>query len=298
MKRVLITGANGLLGQRLVQIFSSFELFACDLTSDFFLPIDIPYGRLNISNKDQVVGLVESFKPGWIVNCAGYTDVDRCEEQKELAWSVNVDGAENLAWTCKKFKINLVHFSTDYVFDGENGPYDEEGKTNPISFYGKTKLESEKVVRGYNINHTIIRTNVLYDFGHKVKTNFFIWVLEKLKKGEEIEVVTDQYNNPTLAFNLAGIVKEAIEENIFGLYHIGGKDYLSRHEFAQKIARVFGLDKEKIKAVKTAELKQAAPRPSRGGLRIDRAKGVFKTEIWGVEKSLEFLKKNRSSQNL
>lgn len=292
MKKVLITGANGLLGQRLVQVLSSFKILACDLASNFFLSIDVPYNRLDISDKDEAINLIEFFKPDWIINCAGYTDVDGCETNRELAWSANVDGVENLALACKEFKANLVHFSTDYVFDGKNGPYNEQDKTNPVSFYGKTKLESEKVIQKYNINHIIIRTNVLYDFGLNVKANFFLWVLEKLKAGKEIKVVSDQFNNPILAFNLAQMVKEVIEKELFGLYHIGGADFLSRFEFAQRIAFHFGLDKSKIQPIETSALKQTASRPLKSGLKINKAKKVFKTEIWGIDKSLKFLKEN------
>jgi len=293
MKKVLVTGANGLLGQRIVEILSpAYKILACDLGSEFFLSNKASYHSLDIREKDKLMTSAKSFRPSWIINCAAYTDVDGCEENQALAWSVNVDGVKNLTEICQESKINLVHFSTDYVFDGKDGPYAEEDKTSPINFYGKTKLESEKVIKHSGINCTLIRTNVLYGCGEKVKANFFLWVWEKLKDGEKLKVVDDQYNNPTLAFNLAGIVKEAIDAKIFGLYHIGGADWLSRFEFAQKIALSFGFNKEKIEPIKTSILEQIAPRPLRGGLRIDRARKAFKAEIWGIDKSLEFLKKS------
>lgn len=292
MKKVLITGANGLLGQKIVEIFSpAYKTLACDLGPEFFLSSRASYHSLDIREKGKLVALVESFKSNWIINCASYTDVDGCERNQSLAWSVNVDGVRNLSEVCREFKINLVHFSTDYVFDGKNGPYSEEDKTNPINFYGKTKLENEKVIKNSDINFTIIRTNVLYGCGEKVKSNFFLWVLENLRKNEKIKVVDDQYNNPTLAFNLAQIVKEGVDKEIFGLYHIGGRDWLSRFEFAQKIALSFGFDKERIEPVHTSDLKQVASRPLKGGLKIDKAKEIFKTDIWGIDRSLEFLKR-------
>ncbi|HEX9917404.1 MAG TPA: dTDP-4-dehydrorhamnose reductase [candidate division Zixibacteria bacterium] len=293
MKRVLVTGANGLLGQKIVEILSpAYKITSCDLGPEFFLSSKASYHPLDIREKDKVVALVGSFKPSWIVNCASYTDVNGCETNQSLAWSVNVDGVKNIVEVCEKLKIDLIHFSTDYVFDGKNGPYSEEDKTDPINFYGKTKLESEKIIEESHINFTIIRTNVLYGCGEKVKSNFFLWVLENLKKNGKIKVVNDQYNNPTLAFNLAEIVKEAVDRNLFGLYHIGGADWLSRFEFAQKVALSFGFDRDKIKPIQTSDLKQTAPRPLKGGLKIDKAKKVFKTEIWGIEKSLGFLKGN------
>lgn len=293
MKSILITGANGLLGQKLAEVLlPTFGILVCDLGREFFPSTQVPYRPLDIRNKEQLSSLVKSFKPNWIINCAAYTDVDGCEEDQALAWSVNVEGVRNLAEVCEKLKVNLVCFSTDYVFDGKDGPYKEDDKTNPASFYGKTKLESEKVLKEHKIDYLLIRTNVLYGCGEKVKKNYFLWVLEKLRKGEEIEVVTDQHNNPTLAFNLAQIIKEAIEKNIFGLYHIGGADWLSRFEFAQRIASAFGLDKGKIKPTLTSALKQIAPRPPKGGLKIDKAKKAFHTDIWGIDRSLEFLKGN------
>jgi dTDP-4-dehydrorhamnose reductase len=293
MKKVLITGANGLLGQKIVEVLSpACKILACDLGPEFFLSLKASYNPLDIREKDKVAVLVKYFKPSWIVNCASYTDVDGCEKNQSLAWSVNVDGVKNIVEVCQEFKINLFHFSTDYVFDGKDGPYSEEDKTNPVNFYGKTKLESERIIEHSHINFTIIRTNVLYGRGEKVKSNFFLWVLENLKKNEKIKVVDDQYNNPTLAFNLAQIVKEAVDRNLFGLYHIGGRDWLSRFEFAQKVALGFGFDKEKIEPIQTSDLKQTAPRPLKGGLKIDKARKVFKTEIVGINKSLGFLKGN------
>ncbi|MCJ7508717.1 MAG: dTDP-4-dehydrorhamnose reductase [candidate division Zixibacteria bacterium] len=293
MKKVLITGANGLLGQKIVGILSpAYKILACDLGPEFFLSSKTSYNPLDIREKDKLMVLVKSFKSNWIINCASYTNVDGCEKNQTLAWSVNVDGVKNIVEVCQKLKINLIHFSTDYVFDGKNGPYGEEDKTAPIDFYGKTKLESERIIEHSHINFTIIRTNVLYGCGEKVKSNFFLWVLENLRKNKKIKVVEDQYNNPTLAFNLAQIVKEIVDKDIFGLYHIGGRDWLSRFEFAQKIALSFGFDRDKIEPIQTSNLKQIAPRPLKGGLKIDKAKKVFKTEIWGIEKSLGFLKGN------
>jgi len=290
--RVLITGSNGLLGQKLVKIFSpDHQTTGIDLQIESSIQEEnFTYQTLSILQVEKLKELFSSFKPEVVINTAAYTDVDGCEENKELAWSANVDGVKILVDLCKKIKVKLVHLSTDYIFDGKKGPYSEEDKPNPVGYYGLTKLESEKSIQQANIDCLIVRTNVLYGKGENLRPNFVLWLIQKLSNKEKVGIVTDQYNNPTLVDNLASAIKEAIEKNISGILNIAGSEYLSRYDFAMKVAKKFGFDQNLISPAKTSELKQKAPRPREGGLKIDKAKKLLKTELLDIEKGLEYMK--------
>jgi dTDP-4-dehydrorhamnose reductase len=248
LKTVLITGANGLLGQKLCRHFSSsHKVIATDLHSEIF----VSFPNLSYENLDLTV--------------------------------------------CQERNIKLIHLSTDYVFDGEKGPYSEDDPPNPVNFYGKTKLESENLIKQSGIDFLIVRTNVLYGFGKKVTNNFLLWLLEKLSAGEKIKIVTDQFNNPTLADNLSECILEMVGRNLSGVFHIAGADYLSRYDFAVRVAERFGFDKTNISPAKTETLKQEARRPLRCGLRTEKARNVLQTELLGVEKGLERAEQSRQA---
>jgi dTDP-4-dehydrorhamnose reductase len=290
--KVLITGSNGLLGQKLVKAFSSeHQTTGIDLQIDSFIPEEnFTYQNLNIIQAEKLAGFFYSLNPDVVINTAAYTDVDGCEDNKELAWEANVDGVKNLADLCRIMKAKLVQLSTDYIFDGKNGPYSEEDTPNPVGYYGLTKLESEKEIFKRKMDFLIVRTNVLYGKGENLRPNFVLWLIQKLSDNEKIRIVTDQYNNPTLADNLAGAIKEAIEKNISGILNIAGGEYLSRYDLAAKVAKKFNFDKNLISPALTSELKQKAPRPSKGGLKIDKAKKLLTTELLDIEKGLDYMK--------
>lgn len=291
--RVLITGANGLLGQKLVKTFSlHHRIVGIDLQAEPFITApDLTYQAISLLEPQKLEELFSSFKPKAVINAGAYTDVDGCEDNKKLAWSVNVDGVKTLTDLCQKNNCKLVHLSTDYIFDGKNGPYSENDTPNPVGHYGLTKLESEKVILEGKIDFLIVRTNVLYGKSEGRTHNFVLWLIQKLKNKEEVKIVIDQYSNPTLADNLAQAIKEAAEKNISGVLNIaGGEKVLSRYQFALQIAEKFKLDQSLIKRVLTSELNLPAPRPFKGGLKIDKAKKLLKTELLDIEKGLEYIK--------
>lgn len=293
MDKVLITGANGLLGQKLCRDFSvSHEVIACDLQLHSFAPLSgVTYRFLDVTNQPETRLNVHNSNPQVIINAAAYTDVDGCEIHKREAWMINVGAIENLARICHDKKIKLIQLSTDYVFDGENGPYSEEDNPQPVSFYGETKLESEKLITQSGIDFLIVRTNVLYGTGNHVKQNFLLWLLEKLFSGEKIKIVTDQFNNPTLADNLSLCMLEMVEKKLSGIYHIGGSEYLSRYDFAVKAADKFNFDPSLISPTQTEFLEQNATRPHWGGLKTDKVRKVLQTKLLNVEEGLEQVKK-------
>jgi dTDP-4-dehydrorhamnose reductase len=273
MKKVLLTGANGLLGQALVNLFRDdyMILLSGQEEENFNTNSDLDYWRIDITHMENCKELIKFFSPDIIINAASFTNVDDCESNKELCWQVNVKGVENLAHLSRRYYIHLIHYSTDYVFDGKNGPYSESQRPSPIGYYGKSKLASENVLRQIGSPSTIIRTCVLFGTGYNVKKNFFLWVFDNLKMGEHIRVVTDQFNNPTLVEDLAIGTKQVIERSALGLYHMGGLDYVSRYEFARLLANTFDFSEELIAPIKTNELGQKANRPLKGGLKIDLA---------------------------
>jgi len=295
VRTVLITGSNGLLGQKLVCDFNPhFRVIACDLQPESYLSFpNLSYETLDITDRRRLAFQISFYHPDVIINAAAYTDVDGCEINRDKAWAVNVGGVKNLVSICEKQKIKLIHLSTDYIFDGEQGPYSEDDPPEPVSFYGETKLESEKIIKESGIDFLIIRTNVLYGLGKNVKLNFLLWLLDKLSHSEKIKIVTDQFNNPTLADNLSFCILEMVKKNISGIYHIGGSEYLSRHDFAIKVANKFNFDKNNILPAKTEVLKQKAKRPFKGGLKIDKAQSILETKLMNVNQALDYLIRNR-----
>jgi len=294
VKTVLITGANGLLGQKLVKDFHpQYKVIACDLQPQSYLTLpDLSYESLNITDRRKLGFQISLYNPEVVVNAAAYTDVDGCEIHKDEAWAVNVGGVKNLVNLCKKQRIKLIHLSTDYVFNGEEGPYSEDDLPDPVNFYGETKLESEKVIKDSGIDFLIIRTNVLYGFGSELKPDFFLSLLDKLSKNKIIKIVTDQFNNPTFVDDLSLCIFEMVKKDVSGVYHIGGSEYLSRYDFAIKVARSFDFDKNNILPTKTELLQQQAKRPYKGGLRTDKARKVLNTRLLSVDEGLDCIKQS------
>lgn len=294
MKRFIITGAAGLLGQHLIRCLESdknndpgFSILSIDKAADpFERSANIRYMQADLKEFDSIKPALENFKPDLIVNCASYNDVDGAEENRELAEDLNVHLVENLL---KLSSDKIIHFSSDYVFDGQHGPYSEEDTPLPINYYGQTKYRSERILRESGKNHLIIRSNVLYGTGIDIRPNFVTWLVMSLRRNEKVRIVTDQFGNPTYAGNLAEAAIEAIRKDLTGILHIAGKDYLSRHEAALKAAAFFNLNSEMITPITTEKLSQPARRPLRGGLKTDKAKKLLKTRLLGLDEGLSLM---------
>ena len=235
---------------------SEYELLACDLAADHDGGL-----TLDITDHKRVMETVGSFKPSIIINAAAYTNVDKAEVEKEVAYKVNASAVGHLADAANTFDAKLIHISTDYIFDGEEGNYSEESLPSPINYYGKTKLAGENLIKSKLQDYAILRTQVLYGFATNVKKNFALWVIEKLSEGENIRIVDDQVGNPTLADELAFATLKVCQRNATGIYHVSGYETISRYEFARKIAKVFDLNLNLVKSVKSDEFEQPARRP-------------------------------------
>lgn len=289
-RRVLVTGSNGLLGQKVTDLLSQSQAYAVHLTSSQEDPVvrseQIPYTQLDVTDRKAVQRLVEEFQPEVIVNTAALTNVDLCETSREAAWKVNVIGVENLVHAGKLAGARIIQLSTDYVFDGKSGPYAEEDRPNPLSYYGRTKLAAENLLKTSTVDHAIVRTMVLYGQARKVKPNFGTWLVKELSEGRAVRVVSDQSGNPTLVDDLAFAIVKILELRKSGVYHVAGPDIMSRLEFARRLAGAFAFDPKLITAVKTADLRQAAPRPIRSGFVILKAQVDLNLRMSGVDQGL------------
>jgi len=294
MKRILITGSNGLLGQKLAELFSRSINYNLLLTSkeehSVFDEEVIRYRQLDTTHKRDVQSVVEEFEPEFILNTAAVTNVDLCETERELAWKVNVASVENLIYAAKLTGSKIIQISTDYVFDGKNGPYSELDRPNPIGYYGRTKLASENVLRTSGVPSTIIRTMVLYGAGFGVKANFALWLAQNLGEGKPVRVVDDQIGNPTLADDLAYAILKIVELDRSGLYHVSGPDLISRYDVALVLASVFNFNKKLITPVKTAAFKQPAPRPLNSGFITLKAEIDLGIKMSNIQQGLLALK--------
>ncbi len=272
-KRVLITGVNGLLGQKLSIAFTPnrYELFGIDLAPKKTLEIlPLQYHQLDLTERKETVELIKEINPDVIVHTAALTDVDGCERKKEYCWKINVDATNNVIDGGKPSKAHIIFISSDYIFDGSAGPYSETDQPNPLSYYGKTKLASENILRGQSDPWTIIRTIVLYGFGAKLRASFITWLLKELRAGNPVRIVDDQWGNMALADDLANAIERCVNLNKTGIYNVGSSDFMSRYEFAQKTAEIFELDASLITPIKTSDLKQLAERPLKSGLTIEK----------------------------
>ena len=264
----MIIGSNGMLGQNLTSYFMfkrDVELFCTSFEKESFFS-DVNYSQIDISSSREVKKIMSDFIPDVVINAAAYTNVDGCESERELAWKINVTGVENLVKYVKRYDSHLIHISSDYIFRGTDGPYEENDLPNPISYYGKTKLAGENVIVSSNITYTIIRTNVLYGPTKFGRPDFVKWVVHSLRKNENIRIVNDQFNNPTYIEDLITAIAKVVEKRKKGIYNIGGAEVLSRLGFTNKIADYFKLDKSLISEIITAQLNQPAPRPLKSGL--------------------------------
>lgn len=295
LKRILITGANGLLGQNLVcTLGGKYKLLLTDLHEKSVSDISNHlYVKADIIDSSDVRKLYQTEKPDIVIHAAAMTDVDGCEEKPEKAYAVNVQGTANLVKNIP-VGVRFLFVSTDYVFDGNSGPYSENDTLNPASVYGKTKAEAEKIIMSRGADYIIARTIVLYGTGINLRPFFTDWVLSKLETGENFKVVTDQTGNTTLASNLAENLGVLAEKALPGVYHIAGSEIMSRYNFSLAIAECFGYDKGLISACKTSEIHQKAPRPLKSGFVLDKVGKIPGVKLLDVKQQLEQYKKEKT----
>ena len=288
--RIMVTGSNGLLGQCIARQANGLaEVVGCDLHPTS-LTEGIVYRRIDIASASEVARLLREVRPKWVINTAAITDVDRCERDRALAWRVNVLGVENLLRACEAVHAALIQLSTDYVFDGRNGPYSEADVPYPLGYYGRTKLESEARVRSSAVEGLVVRTMVLYGYAPGVRPNFVTWLLNTLSSGERVRIVTDQWGNPTFADDLAILLFRCASKGLNGTFHAAGGEFVSRYDMALRVAGVFGYDPDLICPISTEELGQVAHRPLKSGLQTGKLEGALNIRMGGLDHGLHRLR--------
>lgn len=299
MKRILITGANGLLGQKLVDLLvkqPNVELVATARGANR-LPFSegYTYRSMDITNRQEVLDIIGDMRPNVVIHGAAMTDVDKCEIQKDDCWAQNVHAVESIIEACQAVDAFLLHVSTDFIFDGAAGPYDETAEANPISFYGWSKQAGESAVRyarqtGTPLRWAIARTVLVYGIAHDMsRSNIILWVKKSLEDGKNIKVVTDQWRSPTLAEDLAMGCYLIADQEAEGIFNISGKEVLTPYEMAIKTADYFGLDKSLIAQADASTFTQIARRPPRTGFILDKARTVLGYDPHSFEEGIAIL---------
>ncbi|GAB3576981.1 dTDP-4-dehydrorhamnose reductase [Spirosoma luteolum] len=293
-KRILLTGSNGLLGQKLVGLLTQqphVELIAT-ARGDNRLPAsaDYTYRSMDITNREQVLDVIGDVRPDVVIHTAAMTDVDKCELQKDDCWAQNVVATESLVDACRATDAFLVHVSTDFIFDGTAGPYDETAEGNPISFYGWSKLAAEIIVKQSGLRWAIARTVLVYGIAHDMsRSNIILWVKKSLEDGKNIKVVTDQWRSPTLAEDLAMGCFLIADQGAEGIFNISGKEVLTPYDMAIKTADYFGLDKSLIAQADASTFTQTARRPPRTGFTLDKSRAVLGYDPHSFEEGIAVL---------
>ena len=290
--KFMVIGATGLAGSALLKSAGkSHEVYGTFLKQN---TENLYY--LNITNKSDVDNLINKIKPDIIILTAALTNVDYCEDHHEETWEINVEGTRNIVCASRNINAKVAFISTDYVFDGKNGPYSENDKPNPINFYGKTKLEAEKIIEELN-DFLIARTTAIYGT-EKAGKNFVYRVINCHKSGKTVKVPVDQYGSPIFSDNLGDAIVKLCENNKKGIYNVAGPECINRYELALKVVSVFRLNKELIKPVKTSELNQKAPRPLYSGLKIDKIKNETNIKLLPCDEGLNIMKSQLTTNEL
>ncbi len=267
-RKVLIISGNGQVGYSLLARFSRADDFVasgtCHTISDDNLI------KLDITDYAEFKEAVLSIKPDILLLNAALTNVEYCEEHPDESYVLNVRSVEYAVEFSAKNGIKPVFFSTEYIFDGENGPYGEDAAANPLNVYGRDKLAAEKLVESLR-DYLIIRTTVIYGHDPKRK-NFLLRMIDNIEKGNVVYAPIDQVTTPTYSANLSDALLELLRKDCLGIYNVAGSERLNRYEFALNGAEIFGVDKSAIIPKKTNGLNQKAKRPLSAGLLVDKLK--------------------------
>lgn len=275
MNRHLVIGASGQMGGWLKRCVEKAE----GVVLGTYLQHPIPgLVRLDIRDRESIGALIKEYKPGIVYLAAALSNVDQCELDRDLTYEINVLGTANVVQECNKTGAKLVFFSSDYIFDGVNGPYAECDLARPVCEYGRQKLVCEHYIGLHSQDHLVVRTTGVYSWEVQGK-NFVHRLVGRLRRGERLRVPLDQMGNPTYSPNLAEAVFELATAGVKGVFHLVGPKRVSRYEFAVAAATAFALSPSLIEPVFTGELGQVAPRPLNAGLVAEKAQGFLQTTL-------------------
>ncbi len=274
--KILVTGSNGLLGQKLTDYYRTqpdTQLIATARGADRYpFQTGYTYASLDITNEAEVQTILSTHKPDVVINTAAMTNVDACETDHAGCDALNVDAVKYLVSACNQNQIHLVHVSTDFIFDGTHGPVTEEEKPNPLSYYGNSKWLAEKTVMEQCKSWSILRTVLVYGVVNDMsRSNIVLWAKTNLEQGKTLNVVGDQFRTPTLAEDLAQGCVLAAAKKANGIYNISGKDFMSVFDLVYRVAHFWKLDKSLLNLSTSEGIKQPAKRPPITGFRLDKA---------------------------
>jgi len=270
--KFLVTGSAGLIGHQVVKDLSeTHEVFSCYNKSkpEFGIPT-----KMDLLNHEMISNVLSEKNPDIVIHLGAMTAVDLCDTQQDNALKINSQATEILAKECSKINSFMVYVSTDYVFNGNSGLYKENAVTNPLGFYGKSKLLGEKSIQNFSSNWCIARTSTPFGL-HPTKKSFPIWVIENLQKQKQIDILTDQFTSPTYVPSLSRMLIEISERHLNGIIHAAGASKISRYEMAQMISEKLGLDGKLLKEVSINDLKWEAPRPKDSSLNVSKAISIL-----------------------
>ena len=292
--KVLVTGSAGLVGQQVVKDLSnSHQVFSCYNESK------PEYGdsvKMDLKNREMISSILTEKKPDIVIHLGAMTGVDLCEKEKTSASEINTKATEIIAKECSKLNSFLVYVSTDYVFDGNLGMYKEDDVTNPLGFYGKSKLEGEKVVQNFSTNWCIARTSTPFGL-HPTKKSFPMWVIENLQKQKQIDVLIDQFTSPTYIPNLSRMLIEISERRITGIIHTAGASKISRYQMASMVSDKLNLDSTLLKKISINKMTWVAQRPKDSSLDVSRAISILNEKPQKIDQSLNLFIDEMKSKN-
>ena len=287
IKKILVTGSAGLIGTQIVKdlLDNHKQVYSCYNKTKPELGI---ITHLDLTKKDDIVNTMNRIKPDVVIHLGAMTDVELCETETELAKKINTDATEILALESEKHNTFFVYMSTDYVFDGKVGMKKENDKTNPINFYGKSKLDGERVFKKITTPNVIVRTSTPFGL-HSKKISFPIWVKKNLELEKEISVVVNQYTSPSYVPNISKMIIEIIERKITGIIHLAGATKISRYDFAVQISKIINVNKQFLKLTKMDQMDWKAQRPADSSLSVSKANKILKNKPEKIEDSLKLL---------
>ena len=288
MTKILILGGTSLIGSTFAQYTK--KIYDLYLTTHSAPMDQLDFNTVNVDilkNPNKIIEIISEYKPQYIVHCVAFPNVDFCETNQNLATTLHVERTKDIAKISYRIGAKLIYFSTDAVFDGNlSRKYVETDSINPLSHYGKTKLQAEKILLDYEIN-TVLRTTVVY--GWHQKSRFTNWVLNSLKNNENVTAFTDQHNTPTLVDDIAKVLVKIIDNDLSGLYNVSGSTCLSRNDFALKIAKKFELNDKLIIPTSSDKQKQLAPRPKNGCLDNSNLENTLDFKFNNIDDGINFI---------
>jgi dTDP-4-dehydrorhamnose reductase len=291
MQTVLITGANGFVGHYLTEVLLSknYKVIATGRGESrlSFSHQNFQYEPLDFTSEQQVKSVLQKHKPDVVVHGGAISKPDICETNKEEAYRINVTGTINLLQWAAELKSFFVYISTDFVFSGEKGIYHEEDETGPVNYYGQTKLLAEAEVLNYPFGWSIVRTVLVYGHPKSGRHNILTTVAETLKKGEMLNIFSDQMRTPTYVEDLAAGIASIIEKRAGGVFHLSGEDMLTPYQMACAVAGYLQLNQNLIKEVTEATFQQPAKRPPKTCFDLNKAKQQLNYKTTSFEEGLK-----------